>query len=87
MTDNWERAVSFATGEYVIVIGDDDGMLLHALTDIERIISQTNARLIRWERVGYQWPNTLLTAEANRLGIPINEPDCVCSDARLFGLP
>ena len=82
MTDNWERAVLFATGEYVIVIGDDDGMLLHALTDIERIISQTNARLIRWERVGYQWPNTLLTAEANRLGIPINEPDCVCSGCK-----
>src|SRR5579871_6012309 len=31
MTDNWETAISQAKGEYVIVIGDDDGLLPYSL--------------------------------------------------------
>src|SRR4051812_3222592 len=29
MSDSWEFAVSHARGEYVLVIGDDDGLLPH----------------------------------------------------------
>ena len=31
MTDSFERAVSFARGEYLIIIGDDDALLPHSL--------------------------------------------------------
>src|SRR5262245_26841258 len=32
MSDSWDFAVSQATGEYVLLIGSDDGLLLHALS-------------------------------------------------------
>jgi hypothetical protein len=77
MSDNWEMAVSHATGEYVIVIGDDDGLLLHALNDLDRMIQQTSARLIQWARVRYNWPDSLVTPDV--LIIPINHHDAMYS--------
>src|SRR5215467_2476725 len=77
MSDNFEMAVSHATGEYVIVIGDDDGLLLHALNDLDRMIQQTSARLIQWARVRYNWPDSLVTPDV--LIIPINHHDAMYS--------
>src|SRR5213078_1360054 len=31
MSHNWELALAHASGEYVTVLGDDDGLLSHAL--------------------------------------------------------
>src|SRR5262245_51577835 len=38
MSDSWEFALEHAAGEFVTVIGSDDGLLLHALTEIDRIL-------------------------------------------------
>jgi Glycosyl transferase family 2 len=57
MTDSLEFAVSHARGEYVVVQGDDDGLLRHALPVIDAIIRATGSPLLRWECAVYNWPD------------------------------
>lgn len=71
MSENWELAVSHASGEYVIVIGDDDGLLLHALCEVDRLLQMLGVKALRWERVYYSWPNILVVEAANKLSIPL----------------
>ena len=39
MSSNWEFALSHARGEFVILMGDDDGLLPHALAELDKIIA------------------------------------------------
>jgi glycosyltransferase involved in cell wall biosynthesis len=71
MSDNWELAVSKAIGEYVIIIGDDDGLLLHALSDIDGLLKMLDVKALRWERVYYSWPDNINPNNANILHIPL----------------
>src|SRR5450432_1039111 len=57
MSDNWEFGISKATGEFIIIFGDDDGLVGGALTKIESIIRDTKADLVSWARVEYNWPD------------------------------
>lgn len=57
MTDSLEFAVSHARGEYVVIQGDDDGLLAHALTTIEHILNATRTPLLRWDCAVYNWPD------------------------------
>ena len=77
LTDSWEFAVSQARGEYVTVIGGDDGLLLHALREIDAILRRINAPLLRWESVCYMWPDLPPTRHAvpNELLIPVKMVD------------
>lgn len=70
MSDHWEFALSHASGEYVIVFGDDDGLVAGALDDIHRIIQKTEAPLVCWLRVEYSWPDRLPADHANLLVMP-----------------
>ena len=69
MTDNWEFAVSKAAGEYVIVFGDDDGLVNNSLLYLYQVIQKTGFEVIRWERVYYSWPNIQPSQFANCLNI------------------
>jgi glycosyl transferase family 2 len=40
VTDSWNRALSFATGDYVTVLGDDDGLAPNYFQQLRRIIEQ-----------------------------------------------
>lgn len=71
MSENWELAVSHANGEYVIVIGDDDGLLLHALCEVDRLFQMLGVKALRWERVYYSWPNMPIVKHANKLSVPL----------------
>jgi glycosyltransferase involved in cell wall biosynthesis len=75
MTDSWEFAVAQASGEYVTVLGDDDGLLSHALPEIDRIIRMLDTKIIRWESVCYNWPDLPVQAyaSANELLIPLKQ--------------
>jgi glycosyltransferase involved in cell wall biosynthesis len=70
MSDNWELALSHAQGEYVIVIGDDDGLLPNALTDLDHFIAVTGAKAIRWAVATYMWPDVEGVLAANKIHIP-----------------
>ena len=41
MPDSWQFAYEHAKGEYLIILGDDDGIVTNALTKLHQIISAT----------------------------------------------
>jgi glycosyltransferase involved in cell wall biosynthesis len=71
MSDSWEFALQHASGEFVIFIGDDDGLLPSALRDIDRLLSALHAPLLHWQYVYYMWPNVVFADIANRISIPL----------------
>jgi hypothetical protein len=71
MSSNWDFAVSHARGEYVILIGDDDGLLPHALAELDTLTRDQNARVLRWEPAYYTWPSFALAGQGDYLRIPL----------------
>jgi glycosyltransferase involved in cell wall biosynthesis len=71
MSDHWEFALANSVGRYVIIFGDDDGLIAGALQTISQIISETKMDLISWARVEYNWPNRTPQEYANQLVFPI----------------
>ncbi|MFB2551944.1 glycosyltransferase family 2 protein [Ensifer soli] len=58
MMRNWERCVSGATGDWVIVIGDDDYADPDVIDVIDRIeATGTPVDAITWGRLAYNWPD------------------------------
>jgi hypothetical protein len=77
MTDSLEFGLSHASGEYVIFVGSDDGLVIHALPLIDETLRQIQSQALRWESVLYHWPDTgeQEMAPPNRLLIPLNQRD------------
>jgi glycosyltransferase involved in cell wall biosynthesis len=75
MCDSWEFAVSHAAGEYIIVVGADDGLLLHALGEIDRLLRELDAKVLRWEAACYNWPDVPIQDHAppHALLIPLKQ--------------
>jgi hypothetical protein len=71
MSDNWELAVSEARGEYVHVLGDDDGLLPSALRQADAVIEAQRARAVRWDAALYTWPTLALPGDADYLRLPM----------------
>lgn len=72
MSANWERGLSEAKGEYVTVLGDDDGLMPYALRELDRLASRTGAKAIRWQRIIYTWRTIGVEGEANLLIVPMS---------------
>ena len=71
MAANWEFAVAQARGEYVIVIGDDDALLPHALAELDTLTSETRPKAVRWEPAFFTWPTFPLAGQGSYLRIPL----------------
>ncbi|MDR3417130.1 MAG: glycosyltransferase [Nevskia sp.] len=73
MSANWELAVSAANGEYVSVLGDDDGLMPYALRELARIVaSHDRPAAVHWRCGHYNWPTIKVAEEANYLAIPLS---------------
>jgi hypothetical protein len=59
MSENWEHGLSLVTGDYVMFLGDDDGLLPNACCDVAELISKTNTKAIIWSKPDYTWPSVL----------------------------
>lgn len=57
MTENWERALQCTTGQYIIFIGDDDGLMPHACAIARAILSKHSTELISSNYALYLWPD------------------------------
>lgn len=77
MTDNWEFAVSQCQGEFITLIGSDDGLMLHSLAEMDRILRMLGAKLLRWDAVCYNWPGLPVqnAAQSHELLIPTKQAD------------
>src|SRR5262249_55225575 len=71
MSSNWDLAVSQARGEWVTVLGDDDGLLPHALRDLDRITQHPAPRAIPWTSAFYPWPTIALPGQGDYLPLPL----------------
>jgi glycosyltransferase involved in cell wall biosynthesis len=67
MSENWEFALSHVTGDYVMYLGDDDGMLPNACRDVAHILSATNTKALIWNKPNYNWPS--ITHQPNTITI------------------
>jgi hypothetical protein len=71
MSRSWETAVSIAEGEYITVIGDDDGLLPDSLVLVNNLVDRFSSDLIRFAQASYGWPKYPLEQWRNRLQIPL----------------
>lgn len=71
MSANWELAVGEASGEYVTVLGDDDGLLPFALTEADHLIHRHGTKALRCQRGLYTWPTLPVPQDANFLHLPL----------------
>jgi len=71
MSANFEHAVGYASGEYLLVIGDDDGLLPFCLREIDTLVRRTGAKIVRWIPATYTWPGIALEGQGNYLGVPL----------------
>ena len=56
MTDNWNLAYKHITGDYVIYIGDDDGLVQGSIKKLVNLIIESPADAYKWQTTEYQWP-------------------------------
>ena len=57
MSENWEFALSHVTGDFVMFLGDDDGLLPNSCADVASILKFTNAKALIWNKPNYSWPS------------------------------
>ncbi len=77
MSDHWDFAVAQAAGEFITVIGSDDGLMLHTLPELDRLIRMLGTKVLRWSPVCYNWPDLPVQpfAKAHELLIPMRQMD------------
>ena len=59
MSENWEFALGHVTGEYVMYLGDDDGLLPNSCFDVAQVINKTGCEALVWNKPSYLWPSIL----------------------------
>lgn len=57
MRGNFENALSQCAGDYIIFIGDDDGIVPSGLRLLENLIKTHDVDILNWRLVNYNWPN------------------------------
>lgn len=67
MSENWEMGLDACKGEYVTVLGDDDGFLPETLSYAEYVLRSTNSKLLNWSYHEYFWPGTSSERSQNHL--------------------
>jgi hypothetical protein len=57
MTDNFELAMSHARGDYVVAIGDDDGLLATGWRALRQVVEAERPAVVNWQPLQYGWPS------------------------------
>lgn len=69
MTSNYEFGLMHATGDYICIIGDDDGIMPNALQELNEILFDSEIEAISWNMPVYIWNQLYKTAFRNTLQI------------------
>jgi 8-oxo-dGTP pyrophosphatase MutT (NUDIX family) len=60
VTDNWNNALAQASGEYVLMLGDDDGLVQGALAELDRTIARFDTPDVVYSRtLQFAYPRVL----------------------------
>lgn len=57
MRQNFEFALTHATGDYIIFIGDDDGVLPNGLASLRYLLETHHPDAVTWRHITYLWPH------------------------------
>lgn len=71
MTGNFEFSLSQVESGYLMHLGDDDGLVLGAASQVAAIIQETGTEAVNSAHAVYHWPTSLYTGYRNRLILPI----------------
>lgn len=63
MRQNFEFLIGRATGDYVIMIGDDDGIMPGAISAIADFLSRDPVDVLNWTSIVYDWPGRRVPGE------------------------
>lgn len=67
MAGNFEFALNHSTGDYLMFLGDDDGLLPGALQRVADLVHETGQQAIISSQALYYWPNALDERTRHRL--------------------
>ena len=67
MTQNWEAGLRRCRGEYITILGDDDGLVPSTLSSARWLLRETKAKILNWSPHTYWWPDTIVYWNSNRL--------------------
>src|SRR5436190_12652918 len=79
MADNWERGLSLCAGEYVTVLGDDDGLVMGALPMARTAIDAAQPEILAWRPHVYWWPDTIVPWIRNLLILALGQGTLPCA--------
>lgn len=79
MADNWELGLSYATGEYIFILGDDDGLMPDGIEIASNFIQEYNLKIISWLRYFYGWHDAIAPSVKNRLGVNLYNFAEICN--------
>jgi len=84
MSENWEKGLSFAEGEFIFFLGDDDGLLPDALSVASKILQNSNVPILAWDRntCNYWWESSILENSRNMLFIMLIEPWIIAMNSK-----
>ena len=67
MSDNWNFAIGHAKGQYITIIGDDDGVMPGAIDRLEPFLRSGLEKIYSWPVPFYRWPMDGSPASVTRL--------------------
>lgn len=76
MTENFEFTLEQASGEYVLFLGDDDGLVTNTLDYIYKKIQDKDPKIIKSPNIVYYWPSSIILDESS-LTFPVRRPDMI----------
>ena len=56
MVENWERGLANSSGDIVMFVGDDDGLLADACEVAAAVLEDDDAEILSWAPFLYLWP-------------------------------
>ncbi len=71
MSHNWEFALSHASGDYVIYVGDDDGIMPNVFDELNIILQDGQINSLSWKKPMYYWLNHIIPEYRNILITPL----------------
>lgn len=71
MSQNWEFALGHVSGDYVLYIGDDDGLLPGAIAALSDIVQHTQCEALSWPSASYVWPDSGDARRSNVMQLPL----------------
>ena len=66
---NWDLAYRHSRGDYVMFLGDDDGLMPYALRELDALLRRSQVPAITWNWAVYAWPDVAVSGMANYLKV------------------